>query len=136
MHTHYKEIFTCVQCSWVFSPTLPHLPDRCLSRKMTFQQKVQTLNSWRHNPKSSPPSTVLLIVRDPLKQSSCALRIRNEILTRMYRITSSYLSPFFSLIFTDSSLWYFWHSWPIAPDVVKTSGVSVPCSTCIITECI
>ena len=105
-----------------------YVPQCCTSSSM-----FHTPSSCRQRPKSSPPPSIFfLIALDPLKHNNVALRIKKEIFTRMYLITSSYLSPFLVLIFSASSLWNFWHSCPIAPDVVNMSGVRVPCSTWMI----
>ena len=88
-------------------------------------------SSFRHKLKSCPASVILLIDLDPRIHSNIDFNTRKEIFTRMYRMTSSYFSPFFALIFSAKVLWYFWHSCPIAPEVVKMSGVKVPCSTWI-----
>lgn len=88
-------------------------------------------NSLRHKLKSCPASAVFLTALKLRRHSNVHLNTRKEIFSQVWRMTSSYLSQFFVLILSAKVLWYFWHSCPIAPEVVKMSGVQVPCSTWI-----
>ena len=97
------------------------------------------VTNWVYNPnslrlwlKSSPPTSMFCLSDlEPLKHNNVAFRTRKEILTLIYLMMSSYFSPLFLLIFSANAWWNFEHSWPIAPDVVKMSGVNVPCSISI-----
>ena len=90
----------------------------------------QSPKSFRARPKSEFITlTVLEVDLDPRRHKSVDLSARKESLTLRNLMTSSYLSPCFTLIFSARALWKIEHSWPITPVVVNTNGVKVPCTT-------
>ena len=77
---------------------------------------------------SSLMSHGTLLVLEPPKQTNADLKSANEVLVLIHEMVLAYCSPFLMAISRAKRLWYFKHSFPIPPVVVKTKGVNVPCS--------
>ena len=68
-----------------------------------------------------------LLVLEPRRQTNADLKSANEVLVLIHEMVLAYCSPFLMAISCAKRLWYFKHSFPIPPVVLKTKGVNVPC---------